>query len=95
MLKDLRLDMLSSKKGQIGIREMIGTLIVGAVLFMVGMFTYSKVSGSIDQGSFTAAENTTMTNVRTNVLAGFDLGTISFIVLAAGTIIAIIFLAFR
>jgi hypothetical protein len=36
-----------------------------------------------------------MGNVRANVLAGFDLGTISFIVLAAGTIIAIIFLAFR
>jgi hypothetical protein len=87
--------MLKGKKGQIGIREMIGTLIVGAVLFMVGMFTYSKVSSSIDQGGFSAAENTTMTNVRTNVLAGFDLGTISFIVLAAGTIIAIIFLAFR
>jgi hypothetical protein len=75
MLSDLRLDMLKGKKGQIGIREMIGTLIVGAILFMVGMFTYSKVSGSIDQGAFTTAENTTMGNVRANVLAGFDLGT--------------------
>lgn len=78
-----------------GIKELVGTLVAGSILMMVGLYAYSKVSGSIDQTGFTAAENTTMTNIKTNVTSGFDLGSIIFIVLAAGGIIGVLWIVFR
>jgi len=88
--------LFKSKKGfAFDVKGIIATLVAGSILMMVGLFTYSKVSGSIDQSAFTATENTTMSNVRSNVLSGFDLSAIIFIVLAAGGIIGVLLLAFR
>jgi hypothetical protein len=79
------------KRAQVGgVTTMIIAIVVGAVLFMIGIYINSKVASSINTNSFSAAENTTFANVKTNVLAGFDLGTIVFIVLAASVIIGVV-----
>ncbi len=78
-----------------GVKEMVGTLVAGGILFMIGMYAYVKVGATIDQSNFTAAENATFANIKTNITAGFDLGSVIFIVIAAGTIIGVIWMAFR
>lgn len=78
-----------------GVRELVGTLVTGGVLMMVGLFAYTKVKSSISQGDFTAAENTTYEGITDNILGGFDLGSVVFIVLAASIIIGVILIAFR
>ena len=78
-----------------GVKEMVGTLVSGGILFMIGLYAYAKVGSTIDQSGFSAAENATMVNIRSNITAGFDLGSVVFIVLAAGTIIGVIWMAFR
>ena len=95
-MEDLRLVQLREKQTlAFGIKEVVGTLVAGSVLMMVGLYAYSKVSASIDQSGFTAAENTTIGNIRTNVTSGFDLASIIFIVLAAGAIIGILYMIFK
>jgi len=78
-----------------GVRELVGTLVTGGVLMMVGLFAYTKVKGSISTGSFTASENTTYDNITSNIIGGFDLGSVVFIVLAASIIIGVILIAFQ
>jgi len=95
-MTDLRLVELQERQTMaFGVRETVGTLVAGGVLFMVGFYAYTKVKGSIDTGNFTAAENTTYDNITGNVTSGFDLGSVVFIVLAAASIIGVIWLAFR
>jgi len=95
-MTDLRLlEMKDRKPMAFGVKEIVGTLVTGGILFMVGLYAYSKVGASIDQTSFSVAENTTMTNVRDNITSGFDLGSVVFIVLAASVIIGVIMIAFR
>lgn len=91
-MKDLR---LKGKKGALGVQQIVGTLVAGSILVMIGLYTYSKVGGSIDQSSFTAAENQTMSNVKSNVTSGFDLTSILFIVIAAVGIVGAVLMAFK
>lgn len=78
-----------------GVRELVGTLVTGGVLMMVGLFAYTKVKSSIDVDGLTPAENTTFNAITDNILGGFDLGSVVFIVLAASIIIGVILIAFR
>jgi len=82
-----------SKKAQagIGIRELVTTLAVAGILFIVGVLIFSKVDSAIDTTDFTAAQNTTVENIRTTVLDSFELGVISLIVLAAVVILGVLF----
>lgn len=81
-----------NKKAQaIGIRELVTTLAVAGILFIVGVLIFSKVDASIDTGSFTAAQNATVETIRNTVLDSFELGVISLIVLAAVVILAVLF----
>jgi len=90
MLSDLRIKKLDKKAQVGGVTSMIIAIVVGAVLFMVGRYINSKVSSSINTNDFSTTENTTFANVKSNVLTGFDLGTIVFIVLAASVIIGVV-----
>jgi len=79
---------LFNKKGQVegGMGLAIGLVIVATAL-MIGISVYSSISTSIDRGSLTAAENASFGKVLTNTNAGFSLGSILPIVLAASAII--------
>jgi len=95
-MQDLRIVELQERQGMaFGVQQIVSTLVAGSILVMIGLYTYSKVSGSIDQSGFTASENTTLTNVRTNVTSGFDLSSILFIVVAAVGIVGAVMLAFK
>lgn len=95
-MQDLRLVELQEREAmEFGIREAVGTLVGGGVLMMVGLFAYSKIGKTIDQSGFTTAENTTLANIKSNIVSGFDLASVAFIVIAASVIIGIIYLAFR
>jgi len=118
-----------------GVKETVGTLLAGGVLFMVGFYAYVKIGGTIDlldggtyynsthycasPGTITggdvcnsvnmtttksaatllppgyAVDDAALTNIKSNVTSGFDLGSVVFIVLAAASIIGVIWLAFR
>ncbi len=81
-----------SKKGQaIGIRELVTTLAVAGILFIVGVLIFSKVDASINTDTFTTAQNATVDTIRNTVLDSFELGVISLIVLAAVVILAVLF----
>jgi len=95
-MKDLRLAEVQARDSMaFGIKETIGTLVGGGILMMLGLYAYSKVGSKIDQNEFTAAENTTMTNIKTNITSGFDIASVVFIVIAVVAIIGVIYLAFR
>ena len=81
-----------NKKAQaIGIRELVTTLAVAGILFIVGVLIFSKVDSAIDTSSFTAGQNSTVATIRTTVLDSFELGVISLIVLAAVVILGVLF----
>ncbi|MCH8003897.1 MAG: hypothetical protein IH934_04685 [Nanoarchaeota archaeon] len=91
-MQDLVKSVPNGKKGQaIGIRELVTTLAVAGILFIVGVLIFSKVDASIDTSSFTTAQNATVDTIRTTVLDSFELGVISLIVLAAVVILAVLF----
>ncbi len=80
------------KKAQaIGIRELVTTLAVAGILFIVGVLIFSKVDSAIDTSSFTADQNATVDTIRSTVLDSFELGVISLIVLAAVVILGVLF----
>lgn len=81
-----------NKKAQaVGIRELVTTLAVAGILFIVGVLIFSKVDSAIDTSSFTADQNSTVDTIRTTVLDSFELGVISLIVLAAVVILGVLF----
>jgi len=90
-----QLEIKKRDPASMGINGLVSTLVVGGVLMMVGIYAYTKVGSSIDSSSFTTAENTTFEGIKTNVLSGFDLGSVAFIVIAAAIIISILLTAFR
>ena len=84
--------LMKNKKAQaIGIRELVTTLAVAGILFIVGVLIFSKVDSAIDTSTFTAAQNSTVDTIRTTVLDSFELGVISLIVLAAVVILGVLF----
>ena len=85
-----------NKKAQaIGLRELFTTLVVAGILAIVGVLIFSEVDNSINQDSFTAAQNTTVTNIEDTVLDSFELGIIALIVLAAVVILGTLFMLGR
>ena len=75
------------RKGQMaGVGVALALLIFGAVL-LTGIFAYAKIAAAIPTSSFTADENTTFADVKTNILSGFDLASIGLITLAIGAVV--------
>lgn len=78
---------LQKREGQMaGIAIVLGLLVFGTLL-LTGIFAYSKIAAAIPTSGFTSAENTTLDNVKTNMLSGFDLSSIGLITLAIGAVI--------
>ena len=85
-----RYDIRLNNRGAMDLKGIIATLVVGSILMVVGLYVYSKVTGQIDTSGFTAEENQTLDDVKTNVTAGFSLTSIAFIVIAAAAILSIV-----
>lgn len=87
--------MAKSKKSQaVGLKELIATLVVSGILLIIGIMVFAKVKGSINQDTFSADANTTVTQVETTTYDSFELATVALIVLAAAVIIGILIRAF-
>ena len=84
--------MMNKKAQAIGLRELFTTLVVAGILAIVGVLIFSKVSSSVNQSDFTAAQNSTVTTIKDTVLDSFELGVISLIVLSAVVILGTLFL---
>ncbi len=82
---------MGRKAQALGIRELVTTLAVAGILFIVGVLIFSKVDSAIDTTDFTAAQNSTVDTIRTTVLDSFELGVIALIVLAAVVILGVLF----
>ena len=82
---------MGRKAQALGIRELVTTLAVAGILFIVGVLIFSKVDSAIDTTSFTTAQNSTVDTIRTTVLDSFELGVIALIVLAAVVILGVLF----
>lgn len=88
--------MFESKKAQaMGIRELFVTLAVAGVIAIVGLLIFSNVTASINQDSFSAAQNTTAAKIKDTTLDSFELGVIALIVLAAVVILATVYMLGR
>lgn len=85
------------KKGQMGFGfvAIVMTIAVVAILLLVVILVFSKVGGSIPQTGFTAAENSSVANVKSTTLDAIDLVTIGLVVLAALGIIAVVMMLAR
>jgi len=84
--------MMNKKAQAIGLRELFTTLVVAGILAIVGVLIFSKVSSSVNQSDFTAAQNSTVTTIKDTVLDSFELGVIALIVLSAVVILGTLFL---
>jgi len=74
----------------IGLKEMIATLVVSGVLFMIGIVVFAKVRATISTTDISVAANSTVNLVESTAYDAFELGVISLIVLAASVIIGIL-----
>lgn len=68
----------------------IMAVVVGSIMLYVGLFASVTVYNAIPTGSLTAADNTTLAGVKTNVNTAFTLLGIVLIVGGAGGIIAVL-----
>ena len=66
------------------------SLVVGSVFLYIGKFVNTTVYNAIPTGSMTAADNTTLSGVKTNVNTAFTLGGIIMIVIGAAGIISVL-----
>ncbi len=82
---------MGRKAQALGIRELVTTLAVAGILFIVGVLIFSKVDSAIDTSGFTSDQNDTVSTIRTTVLDSFELGVIALIVLAAVVILGVLF----
>ena len=82
---------MGRKAQALGIRELVTTLAVAGILFIVGVLIFSKVDSAIDTSSFTTSQNATVDTIRSTVLDSFELGVIALIVLAAVVILGVLF----
>jgi len=85
------MELFSNRKGALGFREIMITLVFGGILALVGILVFSKVDSSIDRTSFTAAQNTTYTDVVNTTLDSYSLAVVGLIVLAAVGILSTLF----
>lgn len=68
----------------------IMAVVVGAVMLYIGIFTSVTVYNAIPHAGLTAADNTTLSDVKTNVNTAFTLLGIVMIVGGAGGILAVL-----
>lgn len=78
---------MNKKGAAIGAIGTVVVLVAGGVALILGVLTFSKVGGAIDQSGFTTAENTTVTSVKGNVLDSLELAGIGLIVLSIAVVI--------
>ena len=78
------------KRGQTNIVNLFIVLIIVGALGLVSVLVHSKLSSAINQDSFTAGENSTVAQIKTNTLDSYELGSTGMIILAVSAIIVII-----
>ena len=66
------------------------SLVVGSVFLYICLFVNVTVFNAIPTGSLTAADNTTLLGIKTNVNTAFTLGGIIMIVVGAAGIISVL-----
>lgn len=69
----------------------IMALVIGAVVLFIGIYTVTQVIASISQGGWSAAANTTYTNVQTTFWNSMQLAAVSLITLAASLVLGSFF----
>ena len=87
-----RIQMRMSQAG-VGLKELIATLVVAALLMIIGIYVFSTVNSSISlpvNSTSDAARNT----IVTTTYSAFQLATVALIVLAAAVIIGILIRSF-
>lgn len=95
-MDDLRLVEIKQRDSMaFGVKEIVAAVVGAGVTLIVGLLVYSKISQGIDTSSFTAAQNTTLAGIKTNVESGFSLTSVMPIVIAAAGLLAVLFVAFR
>ena len=82
------LKFVPSEQGNAGVIGAVVTLALVGIIFGIMVMVYSAIEPSIKGTS--AAANTSITTLNTNVYQGFNLGAITPIVLAAGLIITVV-----
>jgi len=83
--------MFESRKAQaMGVRELFITLAVAGVIAIVGLLIFSNVTSSINQDSFSTAQNSTAAKIKDTTLDSFELGVVALIVLAAAAVLSTI-----
>jgi len=82
------------KKSQVGLKELIATLVVSGILLIIGVVVFAKVLATADSGDLTEAANNTIDNVEATTYDSFELSTVALVVLAAAVIIGILIKAF-
>ncbi len=81
--------MFNKNQGQsLGIRELVTTLAVAGILFIVGVLIFGEVDTAITGTGAVSTANTTITGT---ILDGFELGVVTLIVLAAVVILGVLF----
>ncbi len=89
---------MRSLKNRKGVTQLVLGIVVGliflAVVLPVGLGIWQATTSSFSQSGWTAAANSTMTAVTTNIGSGFNLMAIAPLVVAAGGIITILVYAF-
>jgi len=87
------------KKSQLGLKELIATLVVSGILLVIGVIVFAKVYSATnsmmndtDYNYTTASE--TANSVSSTVYDSFELSTVALVVLAAAVIIGILIRAF-
>ena len=77
----------------LGMKELIATLVVSGILIMVGTIVFAKVRAAMPT-DISNASNNTVNNVEATAYDAFELSTVALIVLAAAVIIGILIQAF-
>jgi len=66
-------------------------LVLGAIVIFIGIYATTQVIASISQGGWTAAANTTYTNVQSTFWNSMQLAAVSLITLAASLVLGSFF----
>ena len=68
---------------------------LAGVIAIVGLLIFSNVTASINQDSFSTAQNSTAAKIKDTTLDSFELGVVALIVLAAVVILATVYMLGR
>jgi len=87
------------KKTQLGLKELIATLVVSGILLIIGVIVFAKVLSTStsmmnDSGVDYTSATATLSNVESTTYDSFELSTIALVILAAAVIIGILIRAF-